>query len=517
MSDYSLTQGVLDSSSQIVPVGRTIVTNTKTLNSAKVQTAMTGLDVNLPAIGEFSATGYEGKQVFRNNDETVYFDTPQDRTSLLVAEIAFDDDKGVLKIVRKSGAILEITGFLRQVDFGEGVTGPRGTPGNDGRDGKDGSDGATGAKGCAGTYGRDGYTGDEGPQGIDGLQGPTGLVGPIGPTGPDGDTGPTGPQGFDGAQGPCGFSCPSTTVGATGATGNTLSGYVQTGLYPTYLDVAWASPTDCLGPAFTTDVDYDSVLSPYVVRESTQAGPIKSCPTGMTAGGVAGAASYVTSTYTLQFLSDGSTTTGDTVYSATCAYPSTKDPETLTSTVTCPSGQTAGGVRGGVNYITQTIIRTYNPDGTYVDGTPTYDATCKTPDSTLETKTKTILNELICGSSSPYYKAGLSTIPNSYRDQIIQAYIKINNGLGRCPEYDGWVYWLSLLNASTSPDGVAYTIAEVLQGIADAGTAETNAIATPICNKFCVDAANSQLGSGNYVSSTYVINSGNQCLVTYTV
>lgn len=244
----SLTIAALDNRSVTVPIGKTVLTNKKTNNSLNVQAMMTGTEIDSPKLETIDAPGYDGKQAYRSNSDEVYFGSPIDRTALQVAEASFDKDTGVFTIVRKDQSKLQITSFLRQVDFGVGPTGARGDDGTDGDNGDDAKDGKDGQTGCAGPNGADGRNGPVGDPGLEGDIGADGAFGALGPTGPRGDGGTQGMTGFEGKRGLCGYTCPTTMRGPCGAPGNTMNANVATGLYPTSLDLMWAADEDCVYP-----------------------------------------------------------------------------------------------------------------------------------------------------------------------------------------------------------------------------------------------------------------------------
>ena len=258
----SLTIAALDNKSVSVPIGKTVLTNKKSVNSKNVQSVMDGTEIDSPKLETVDAPGYDGRQAYRDNDDQVYFGSPIDRTALQIAEASFDDSMGVLTLVRKNGTKLQISSLLRQIDFGVGPQGPRGDDGTDGTEGDDGIDGKDGNSGCEGAQGAEGRNGPDGDPGLEGDIGPDGHVGPIGPTGPRGDTGATGIQGFEGKRGLCGYTCPTTMRGPCGPTGNTMNPNVATGLYPTNLDLIWAADEDCICPVDPAKIKAQAVSVP---------------------------------------------------------------------------------------------------------------------------------------------------------------------------------------------------------------------------------------------------------------
>jgi len=251
----SLTIAALDNKSVSVPIGKTVLTNKKDDCSLNVQTVMDGTEVAAPKLEIIDAPGENGKQAYRDNADSVYFDKPIDRTAQQLAEGAFDTGTGMLTFVRKNGTKLLISSFLRQVDFGVGPQGPRGDPGIDADDGVDGKDGKDGDVGCAGPNGMEGRNGPVGDPGLEGDIGATGPYGPLGPTGPRGDVGNQGPAGFEGKRGLCGYTCPTTMRGPCGEQGNKMNDVAQTKPYPTNLDLIWAADEDCLCPIDPTQIN----------------------------------------------------------------------------------------------------------------------------------------------------------------------------------------------------------------------------------------------------------------------
>jgi len=258
-----LTIAVLDNKSVTVPIGATVITNKKDQNSLIVQSAMTGQEVVAPSYEHIEAPGYDGEQAYRDNADEMYFGTPVDSNALRIAEIVFDDDTGILTFYRNNGTHFEVTGFLRQIDFGIGPAGTRGNPGKNGTDGDDGREGKDGQTGCAGQTGIEGRPGPTGDPGIEGEVGAAGPVGPLGPTGPRGDVGATGAPGFEGKRGLCGPSCPTTSRGPCGPQGQAMSANVGTGLYPKQNELIWAGAEDCMLPICP------AVYTPYPVGDKT--------------------------------------------------------------------------------------------------------------------------------------------------------------------------------------------------------------------------------------------------------
>lgn len=176
---------------------------------------LTGLDIS-----QFDAFGSDRQQLIpkRNDDNNeLDFIEPFANNMLQIAAVAFDNESGILRFVRKNGEEFEITGFLTQPDFGVGLPGLRGPPGIDGFEGYDGSDGSDGPTGC---------DGEEGPCGEEGVPGESGEDGPQGPQGPPGGPGPEGLRGFDGEQGRTGNEgcegkqgCPGECLGTIGTAG----------------------------------------------------------------------------------------------------------------------------------------------------------------------------------------------------------------------------------------------------------------------------------------------------------
>lgn len=127
-----------------------------------------------------------------------------------------------------------------------------------------------------------------------------------------------------------------------------------------------------------------------------------------------------------------------------------------------------------------------------------------------------VSTDLICDSTDTNFSAGPVGVTDTQRRKIIQAYRTIPNGLGRCPEYDGYIFWMNLLTAATSPDGVAHTMDDVVQQIHEAGTRnEMDPLAQSIVDSGCIAAANVLIGEGNYKTATFIRGSGKKCLITY--
>lgn len=122
-------------------------------------------------------------------------------------------------------------------------------------------------------------------------------------------------------------------------------------------------------------------------------------------------------------------------------------------------------------------------------------------------------SDLICGPDNPKYFQGSAT--NAQKDRIIQAYLAIPNGMGRCPELEGWLFWQAHL-VGALPATKVFTMDEVvaliyLNGLDNEQTAASRAVV----NAACKLSADQQLGAGNYATSTFITGSGNQCLITY--
>lgn len=120
-----------------------------------------------------------------------------------------------------------------------------------------------------------------------------------------------------------------------------------------------------------------------------------------------------------------------------------------------------------------------------------------------------VSNDLICDASNPYFSDGGATTTQKYL--IISAYKQHTNGFGRCPEsnyagFAGWSQWQSRLTV----DG--WSIAQVSELIKTSTV--TDAEVRTVVNAACTVAANKTYGV-NYVSSTYIMGSGNGCTVLF--
>lgn len=211
-----------------VPVGRVILTNTAKNNSKETQPQTAGQPLTSLHLEQFDAFGRSRQQKATKRDEensTVNFADREVPNDGLIVEAAFDDNGGVLNLVRANGQVMTVDGFLVQPDFGRGATGPKGDPGFDAHDGYDGEDGPEGEPGCEGPEGALGEIGPMGAAGADGAQGIPGPIGQPGPTGVPGPMGPMGRFGHEGARGPAGPACEADSGGA-GSAGSQVNGDV---------------------------------------------------------------------------------------------------------------------------------------------------------------------------------------------------------------------------------------------------------------------------------------------------
>lgn len=191
-----------------VPVGKNILTNTASQVDKKLLPHSSGSPLTSLHMDQFDVFGddRELKEAKRNADQDdVEFRTREVLNDGLIVEAAFEDQDGVLNLVRRNGEVLQIKGFLIQSDFGRGPTGPQGERGYDGYDGEDGEDGPDGAVGCEGPpgpLGLQGSPGEPGEDGVRGNQGPMGQEGAVGLQGPQGEKGRFGHEGARGRPGP---------------------------------------------------------------------------------------------------------------------------------------------------------------------------------------------------------------------------------------------------------------------------------------------------------------------------
>lgn len=247
ISSNKLVADLYEGNTQNVPVGQTPLTNTFELNSPNVYPQTLGVDLVQRKLSDFEVVGEEFNSLaLKRNDVSgnIEFSAPTVNNSGRIIAAEFNDESGILTLMKADGTVMTIAGFLTQADFGVGAQGPRGVKGNDGLDGFDGDDGDDGDDGCSGAQGQNGKPGDPGP---DGKDGDIGITGPIGEQGLDGLQGPVGKQGrigHEGARGRKGPSCDTSSVGASGPGGTSpTTNFVITPTAPTDSSVLlWAKP-----------------------------------------------------------------------------------------------------------------------------------------------------------------------------------------------------------------------------------------------------------------------------------
>lgn len=148
------------------------------------------------------------------------------------------------------------------------------------------------------------------------------------------------------------------------------------------------------------------------------------------------------------------------------------------------------------------------------------------------------ISAMVCGPSDPGYSAALPTLINAqYRDQLI-AYYRGFGIAGRCPEMQGYSYWLEdwFTRASNAANGPfhapggnpnnlgwsAYVNAymselwdEMKRAIdaSAAGNDEAGQGGVSAANGLCQRAANAAYGAGK-TTAIYILKSGNQCRLT---
>ena len=183
------------------------------------------------------------------------------------------------------------------------------------------------------------------------------------------------------------------------------------------------------------------------------------------------------------------------------------------------------GPKGPEGYMNIIVSTTEPTEAEKVDGllwvNPAADYTCVTTSVDIPTvsvkpaRIADIHSDLICGMDNVNYAKGPAGVTNRQKDQIIQAYKDIPNGMGRCPELDGWLYWQSFL-VGAAPATRVYTIDEVITLIYQDGVVnEVTAAARAIVNAACVISADATIGAGKYATATFIDGSGNQCAITY--
>jgi hypothetical protein len=214
-----------------VPIGAPVITNRKSLNSKDIQALITDTDLTEPLLNHFEVFAEEGNSAFRDvKKDSVDYRVRGNNNERMIAEYSFDPASGALVMVRRNKDVEQVSGFMRQADYGIGPTGPRGLPGRDGKDGHDGRDGKVGDTGCEGPEGKPGTEGIPGNEANPGLVGPTGPDGCEGSSGDRGMVGPVGRNGFEGARGLTGPSCPEDTNGDPGPSGEPFGRGVLFGL-----------------------------------------------------------------------------------------------------------------------------------------------------------------------------------------------------------------------------------------------------------------------------------------------
>ncbi len=227
-----------------VPIGQTILTNDVALNSPDVQVANTGAEIESLDLGMFESFGGESLRLVREDgSSTLNYKQRTAENTELTKEIHFDKESGVLSIVKYSGKIISVSGFLTQKDFGVGPMGPQGDRGKDGPDGDDGEHGKPGEPGCPGAIGPTGPVGVEGLDDGDGEPGDEGDMGADGEEGVQGPMGPEGVFGFEGSRGFRGDGCSEAKAGAPGAAGQAVNTRVViSSAEPDNLSVLWGKP-----------------------------------------------------------------------------------------------------------------------------------------------------------------------------------------------------------------------------------------------------------------------------------
>lgn len=179
------------------------------------------------------------------------------------------------------------------------------------------------------------------------------------------------------------------------------------------------------------------------------------------------------------------------------------------------------GPKGPEGYMNIIVSTTEPEEKDRVDGllwvNPNADYACgDEPISTRPSRIADVASDLICGPASVYYTQGPAGVTNAQKDQIIQAYYTIPNGLGRCPELDGWIFWQNHL-VGLPPAQKVFTIAEVVALIHKAGVEnnEGDSKSRATVNAKCRASADALLGAGTYSDATFIVGSGNQCAITY--
>lgn len=134
------------------------------------------------------------------------------------------------------------------------------------------------------------------------------------------------------------------------------------------------------------------------------------------------------------------------------------------------------------------------------------------------------ITAMICDGGSPDYYTAPSDTPISIRNQIISQYRGWVGG--RCPEASGYINWVGYVNSYAYqywapnpgvPDGLTYQRAydQATRPAIDAGanaSGEKTPAGIAAANHLCQLAANAKFGPT--AQAEYVLNSGNQCVVT---
>ncbi len=365
-----------------VPIGQPIVTNIPSQNSLRIQQIMTGRPLVAPDVSQLDVSSFDGKDLSAQQDRLQFTEPVVLVNDKRVVRWAFDDTSGKLVGIRVDGTQIEIVGFLRQIDFGVGPTGPRGNPGRDGVDGKDGIDGEKGVRGQPGIMGPQGAQGYQGNDGIDGPMGATGPVGLQGITGPTGPRGSEGMAGMEGKRGDKGFSCPATLRGPTGPDGKTMSPLVGLKKGPTAHELIFAAGTedDC---GCDIPCNFEEIPAAPIVVSQTTFDTVTVCPPGQTVRGIRDGETSFKVQYVKKVYSDGSETVDLVPTSGTAPYCATPKDITIVSrtvkkapSITCPTGQTVNGVEGGTAVLNGTYEEIVYSDGT-IEATPyVYEGEC---------------------------------------------------------------------------------------------------------------------------------------------
>lgn len=220
---------LLSNSDKNLPKKVPIYTTEPDTSGEEVAALMTGAMLEFVSVSQLISDAAEGQKANVTPEGTIKYDTVDKSSVSVIVEGNFDDETGILTLVKDDNTVFEIPGFLKQIDFGVGKTGGRGLAGADGTDGEDGEDGEQGPCGCDGADGEQGDQGPKGDQGIDGLLGLQGDMGCDGTTGDKGAKGRAGIKGFEGPRGRKGLSCDPSIMGPAGEDGQSFgfTGYGQ--------------------------------------------------------------------------------------------------------------------------------------------------------------------------------------------------------------------------------------------------------------------------------------------------